>query len=275
MGHGRVRHAAARDAHALSARGGRRPPGRTHAGDPAADRAVASQRHGAAGSGRADNHARLRRDRGRRRHALRRDHGGVRLPGHGPGKADASEGDPALASARDRRRDVGRDLRRPGRPRPRLRGRLRGGRGLQRRRHRLRRLRRDPGHRGAPPLHASSSSSISSTSPARASPPSRRSRKRPSLPTGPTSTGTEDPARRPRREQILRFAQDDRAVPAPVAAREVSRAKRGRSLAPRERSACAGSGERSRPHPAEPLAGAPAGRRSRAQPERRYNRRLS
>ena len=33
----------------------------------------------------------------------------------------------------------------------------------------------------------------------------------------------------------------------------------GRSLAPRERSVCAGSGERSRPHPAESLAGAPEG----------------
>ena len=43
----------------------------------------------------------------------------------------------------------------------------------------------------------------------------------------------------------------------------------GRSLAPRERSVWAGSGERSRPHPAESLAGAPAGRRSLAQPERR------
>src|SRR6266508_6563207 len=38
----------------------------------------------------------------------------------------------------------------------------------------------------------------------------------------------------------------------------------GRSLAPRERSVCAESGERSRPHPAEPLAGASVGRRSRA-----------
>ncbi len=47
--------------------------------------------------------------------------------------------------------------------------------------------------------------------------------------------------------------------PAPVAARGVSRVTAGRSLAPRERSACARSGERSRPHPAEPLAGAPTG----------------
>ena len=31
----------------------------------------------------------------------------------------------------------------------------------------------------------------------------------------------------------------------------------GRRRAPRERSACAESGERSRPHPAEPIAGAP------------------
>src|SRR6266536_2386712 len=43
----------------------------------------------------------------------------------------------------------------------------------------------------------------------------------------------------------------------------------GRSLAPRERSACAVSGERSRPHPAESLAGAPRGRRSRASAKRR------
>src|SRR6266545_3672991 len=45
-------------------------------------------------------------------------------------------------------------------------------------------------------------------------------------------------------------------VPAPVAARVVSRSK-GRRRAPRERSACAVSGWRSRPHPAEPPAGAP------------------
>ncbi len=65
---------------------------------------------------------------------------------------------------------------------------------------------------------------------------------------------------------------------APVAARGVSgalvaeisrrrsrsdRLRRKTSLAPRERSACAGSGGRSRPHPAEPPAGAPNGRRSR------------
>src|SRR5215470_17570496 len=37
------------------------------------------------------------------------------------------------------------------------------------------------------------------------------------------------------------------------------RAKARRSLPSRERSARLGSGERSRPHPAEPLAGAPAG----------------
>ena len=65
-----------------------------------------------------------------------------------------------------------------------------------------------------------------------------------------------------RREQILRFAQNDErdlapSVPAPVAAREVSRSNRGRRRAPRERSAREGSGERSRPHPAESLAGAP------------------
>jgi len=43
----------------------------------------------------------------------------------------------------------------------------------------------------------------------------------------------------------------------------------GRSLAPREHSACAGSGERSSAHPREPLAGTPAGRRFRASAERR------
>src|SRR6266511_6396482 len=46
--------------------------------------------------------------------------------------------------------------------------------------------------------------------------------------------------------------------------------RRWRSLPPRKRSGCAGSGERSRPHPAESLAGAPAGRRSRASAERRF-----
>src|SRR5712692_4243712 len=47
------------------------------------------------------------------------------------------------------------------------------------------------------------------------------------------------------------------------------RSHRGRRRAPRERSACAGSGERSRLHPAESLAGAPTGRRSRASAKRR------
>src|SRR5262245_54504803 len=43
-----------------------------------------------------------------------------------------------------------------------------------------------------------------------------------------------------------------------LAAGGVSRANaREESLPPRERSACVGSGERSSPHPGEPLAGAP------------------
>ena len=78
LGHGRVRHAPPRHAHALGARGGAGQAGRPHARDPAPDRPVAAQRHRAARPRRAHDHARLRRPPGRRRHALRRDHGGVR-----------------------------------------------------------------------------------------------------------------------------------------------------------------------------------------------------
>ena len=52
-------------------------------------------------------------------------------------------------------------------------------------------------------------------------------------------------------------------------ARSLREVTERRSLAPRERSVSAGSDERSRPHPAEPPAGAPKGRRSRANAERR------
>src|SRR6266545_607421 len=75
------------------------------------------------------------------------------------------------------------------------------------------------------------------------------------------------------REQILRFAQDDResGLPLnPITAHPIDRRDaaggrgarslpEGRSLAPRERSACGGSGGRSRPHPAESPAGAQKG----------------
>ena len=55
------------------------------------------------------------------------------------------------------------------------------------------------------------------------------------------------------------------SFPLPFAAGGVSEHRRGRSLPPQERSACASSGSRSRPHPAQPRAGAPAGRRSLAE----------
>ena len=75
LGHGRVRHAAARDAHAHAARGGARQAERPHAGDPAADR---PQRCAPSSTARRSASApithRLRRAAGRRRHAHGRDH---------------------------------------------------------------------------------------------------------------------------------------------------------------------------------------------------------
>jgi hypothetical protein len=83
------------------------------------------------------------------------------------------------------------------------------------------------------------------------------------------------------REQILRFAQDDKDARARMTrvreraqqplsqglhlargARSLPR-NRGRSLAPRERARSEGPGSRSRPHPAEPRAGAPQAQASR------------
>ena len=74
LDYGRVRHAAARHAHALGARGGARQADRPHPGDPAADRAIAPRRGRSARARRTQRHARLRRVAGRRRHAHGRDH---------------------------------------------------------------------------------------------------------------------------------------------------------------------------------------------------------
>ena len=82
LGHGRIRHAAARDDDAVAARGNGRQGRRTHAGDSAAHRPLAARRHQARGDRRAHHHARLRRDPGGRRHANGVDH--RRLRGAGP-----------------------------------------------------------------------------------------------------------------------------------------------------------------------------------------------
>ena len=74
LGHRRIRHAAARHAHAQRPRGGARQAERPHAGDPAPDRPLAALRVRPGGARRAHDHARLRRDPGRRRHAHRGDH---------------------------------------------------------------------------------------------------------------------------------------------------------------------------------------------------------
>ena len=80
LGHGRVRHAAARHEHAHDARGqhgqGRRPD----AGDPAADRPLAALGDQHAGTRRTDDLDRLRRHPGGRRHAHGVDHRRLRRP---------------------------------------------------------------------------------------------------------------------------------------------------------------------------------------------------
>ncbi len=74
LGHGRVRHAAARDQYPQLPRGGERQAIGAHAGDPAPHRAQPARSHGPREAGRAPDHHRLRRAAGRRRHALRLDH---------------------------------------------------------------------------------------------------------------------------------------------------------------------------------------------------------
>ena len=81
LGHGRVRHAAARDQHAHAARVERRQGRRPHAGDPAADRPIAALDHEAHRARRAHDLDRLRRHPGRRRHAHGVDHRRLRRAG--------------------------------------------------------------------------------------------------------------------------------------------------------------------------------------------------
>jgi hypothetical protein len=74
LGHGRVRHAAARHPHPRRPRGRARQAERAHAGDPAPDRPLAARVFDLARSGRAQHPAGLRRAAGRRRHPHGGDH---------------------------------------------------------------------------------------------------------------------------------------------------------------------------------------------------------
>src|SRR6185295_11076078 len=74
---------------------------------------------------------------------------------------------------------------------------------------------------------------------------------------GPLFANDVNPPRRFRQTVLSRPQEFSEASRLTLAAREVSRRNRGRRRAPRERSARTGSGERSRPHPAEPIAGGP------------------
>ena len=74
LGHGRIRHAAARDAGAHAPRSLRRQAGRPHRRDPAPDRTQPALDRRPDGARRTPDHRRLRRHPGRRRHPHRRDH---------------------------------------------------------------------------------------------------------------------------------------------------------------------------------------------------------
>ncbi len=74
LGHGRIRHAAALDAHPHRPRGGARQAERAHAGNPAADRPQPARRHRPRRARRAPDPHRLRRAAGRWRHPHGGDH---------------------------------------------------------------------------------------------------------------------------------------------------------------------------------------------------------
>ena len=136
LDHGGVLDAAGRHRSAGRARGDPRPALRPHAGDPAADRAQPARGRRSLRARRANAVGRLRRAAGRRRHALRRDHGRLHGARAGGGPAAAARRARARAAARLRGRRLGGNRRRRQRARSRLRGgRPRGGR-HERGRHR-------------------------------------------------------------------------------------------------------------------------------------------
>ena len=100
LDHRRVRDAPRLDGRAEAARRLARAPGRAHRRDPAADRALAARRDRLRGPRRAHGLDRLRRARGRRRHALRRDH--RRLRGARAGAAPAGGGGQARQGPAER-----------------------------------------------------------------------------------------------------------------------------------------------------------------------------
>ena len=81
LGDGGVRDVAARHAHTLGARSRQGEAERSHAGDPAPDRAIAARGGGSESPGRAHGHDRLRRAAGRRRNAHGVDHRRLRGAG--------------------------------------------------------------------------------------------------------------------------------------------------------------------------------------------------
>ncbi len=125
-------------------RGGERPAGRAHAGNPAPDRQVAARLHRSRRHRRTHHHDRLRRAAGRRRHAHGRDHRRLRGARGCRGHADGPRPARAQSPARPDRGRLGRHRRR----RRGARSRLRGGRG-GRDRHECRDEFRRRLHRGA------------------------------------------------------------------------------------------------------------------------------
>ena len=121
LGHGRIRHAAARHLGAHAPRGIGRQAERPHHRDPAADRAQPARGARSSRARRAADHRRLRRDPGRRRNPHRRHHRrlgrAVRL--HHLDE-DARDGE-GRAAARPRRRRLLRHLQRHAGARSRLR----------------------------------------------------------------------------------------------------------------------------------------------------------
>ena len=133
LGDGGVFDAAARHRAPDAARGHQRPASRADPRNPAADRALHARRGGHGGAGRAHRHHRLRRAAGRRRHAHRLHHRGIRGAGAG-GAANCGSTAPIKTNPAARlrgRHQRGNRGRRPDAG-PLLRGRLAGRRGHER-----------------------------------------------------------------------------------------------------------------------------------------------